>query len=80
MVLEIEEKKKQATEDYENSIGSLEKIKELQAINLEKLKKHRGNINRYNQEIEGMQGDIDKSEQERKNAIMALDGVLRRVG
>lgn len=77
---EIVEKKKVATEEYQNSLGSIDKIKELQAKNLEKLKIFRDNIQGYNKVITSMQGNVTEAEQKRRKTIHDLDSILGRVG
>ena len=77
---EIVEKKRIATEEYQNSLGSIEKIKELQAKNLEKLKVFRQNIQGYNTAITSMQGNVTEAEHKRRKTIQDLDSILGRVG
>lgn len=61
-IAEIEKKKDKATQDYQNSIGSLDKIKEIEATNLMKLKEHRDSINAYNHDITQMRGFFEEAE------------------
>lgn len=80
LIAEIEQQKLKATQDYQNSIGSLDQIKEIQASNLLKLKEHRDNINVINNNITQMRGLFEEAETQRLKSIRNMDDILKRVG
>ena len=53
-------------EEYQNSIGSLDQLKEMQVKNLAKLEDFRKNINQLNSKIGDMEGDIAGAEEYRR--------------